>query len=363
MELLRRILRLPPGRAESERLVQHVTTLNAQKQSLLDGGDYAAALRIQEECISILDRLWSVHDVGRAYNNAGRMCEELGQWRRALHYFRKGLKQWKRLHETRGQAVARAGIGRVLMQVDEVDRAAEELELARELFYKYNDDNGVAHVLQLLVDAYDRLTLPYVESARARELLEVCRRLSDKELEAHALHLFGNVERKMERLDVSLESLKQARCAYEELKDEKECVNVLQDMAATYRAQGLNTEASEALEVVLRFWKEKGEPFPQGFIHNQLGNVLTLAGDYKQAEEHYAEALDLMPSVPADKRAQAEGMVFYNLADLRRRQKQYKEAIYFADRADEIFSDCNDFPASLMALQLRKRISEEEEVR
>lgn len=130
-------------------------------------------------------------------------------------------------------------------------------------------------------------------------------------------------------------------CLY--LDDDNEIGNIYYGLCDTYRRAGNLVEAQLAGEKALQLYIRGANRPMEGQIHNTLGRISFMLGDYRQASDHYTEALALANSYSGPP------MVMINcaaLADVRLAEGRLDEAKRYCQLAQ-------DLSASVKSEQLR----------
>lgn len=321
---------------------------------MAQGGDYEGALRAAESCIPLLRRLWAVHDLARAHNNAGDLSRQLGRRRKAVHHYRQALTWWKRIGDARGQALSLTGIGAAILDI-EPDRAHDELRRARDLFVEAGDDAGLCETLTNLVQACCQIGRYAEACEHAEELVAVREKMGDAEKIAEALYVLGGVRFENGDLAASVAALRRADRAFETLGRDEKRVEVLEGLCEALAGQDLHTAAVDSLEQALALAASRRDGALECRLRNHLGIAQQRAGLLDPAGASLRQALDLVRHVPAAERPRQQADILMNLAQWSLSKEDYAHAGDYAARANGIFETLRDYPGSLSALRLRAR--------
>src|SRR5437868_6110286 len=120
-------------------------------------------------------------------------------------------------------------------------------------------------------------------------------------------------------------------CLY--IDDDEIIGNIYYGLSHVYRRTGNLIKAQLAGEKALELYERSGNQHMEGVTHNLLGNVSTQLGDYRQASDHFTEALAIATSCDSTR------MVMVNcaaLANLRLAEGRLEEAKRYCQRAQEM---------------------------
>jgi tetratricopeptide (TPR) repeat protein len=110
---------------------------------------------------------------------------------------------------------------------------------------------------------------------------------------------------------------------YVEIDNDEELGHIYYGLCDTYRKMGQLTEAQLAGEKALQLYEKTGSVALESRMHNQLGRVAFLQGQFQESTEHYTKALAIAASL------NSTSMVMVNctaLADLRLAEGRVYEA-------------------------------------
>src|SRR6266516_119462 len=134
-------------------------------------------------------------------------------------------------------------------------------------------------------------------------------------------------------------------CLY--IDDDEIIGNIYYGLSHVYRRTGNLIKAQLAGEKALELYERSGNQHMEGVTHNLLGNVSTQLGDYRQASDHFTEALAVATS------GESIRMIMVNcaaLANLRLAEGRLEEAKRYCQRAQEISDRLQDKDGQLTGL-------------
>ena len=123
------------------------------------------------------------------------------------------------------------------------------------------------------------------------------------------------------------------------IDDDEIIGNIYYGLSEVYRRSGNLIKAQLAGEKALELYERSGIQHMEGVTHNLLGHISTQLGDYRQASDHFTEALAVATSGESTK------MIMVNcaaLANLRLTEGRLEEAKRYCQRARDIMGRFQD---------------------
>src|ERR1051326_626237 len=134
-------------------------------------------------------------------------------------------------------------------------------------------------------------------------------------------------------------------CLY--IDDDEIMGNIYYGLSDAYRRSGNLIEAQLAGEKALELYERGGDQHREGITHNLLGHISTQLGDYRQASDHFTEALAVATSSESMK------MIMVNcaaLANLRLVEGRLDEAKRYCQRAQDFIGRFQDKDGQMSGL-------------
>lgn len=211
------------------------------------------------------------------------------------------------------------------------DRAIELYRFARELSESLDDRTGVALALRNSGFAYAlqenyRKALEYFEKSLA--LRDGLSRVSQAELLRNTGVMHYSLGEYMTALDYSRKSLS----IFEELKDEKEIIGALINIAVIYRGQGDFVHALECYQRCIKMLETFTDPVETARVYNNMAVVYSIQGDHNRALEGFQKSLKITESLPHP----SEGVIadsYINIGNVHLEQGNARLALDFYQRS------------------------------
>jgi CHAT domain-containing protein len=270
-------------------VAQDVDALLRQAATLLESGKTTDAKAAFERALEAARRLALEPQQAAALCGIGEALMRDTQYRGGREFVLQCLELYERL-------ALPAGIGRANLLLNfgaeysgELPEARSRARLAIAAFESAGDRAGRAAATLNLLRAgglepaeADRLRARAIEDARAT---------GSRQLEASALHSWGDVLFSVSRYEEAFEKLEQAASLYEAIGNRVDLGTVFNSLGRLYRAHGRLDEALQFQLKALELHQAAGAPLPQMQSLNAVAVVHGLMGHPKEASEFYERAL------------------------------------------------------------------------
>lgn len=335
-----------------------------------------------DSALSLSRRLGFKKGEGNALNYRGVVADIHGEGDLAVEFFQKSMAVRQQMGDRKGVASLLNNIANVkenkgdylgaLGGYQQSLKVREELrDTARALRCYYN----IANVLEKMGDYPEALDniFRYLEGTTVAD---------DPEGVANAWNIVGNIRTETDRYTEALEAYQKALDLHKSLDNEWQQASVLTNIASlsdthaedlmdkdilTDSVRILYEDAikkyEEALEIRLRLEDESGqaEVFNNmGYVLKNFGSFYDKKGDnaraqkiWEQTEDYFARSLKIREEL-GEKAGIME--VYNGIADVRRRQKRYSEALVYTERYYTIAKEINDKKFQQNALKDLARI-------
>ncbi|MAT53334.1 MAG: hypothetical protein CMN32_02555 [Saprospirales bacterium] len=251
-------------------------------------GDYLSALDYYQRSLRIREELKDTVRIMRAYYNMAIVQESMGNYPEALDYIFKFLEFAESANDEYNIANAWNIIGNIKVETDRLEDALKYYTQAKELHEKLGNQWELTAVLNNIANLKDAI---------AEE------RMDDGDLSDEVLNLYR------EATDLHRQAL-QIRVELEDLSGQAEIYNnmgyVLKNLGSFYKDRGQKEEAATT-------WLEA-----EGYLKKSLA--------IREAEEDRAGIME----------------VYNGLADIRRREHKYEEALEYTDKYLQIAREIQD---------------------
>jgi predicted ATPase/transcriptional regulator with XRE-family HTH domain len=146
-ELLQSSLELLGSHRNRPMLAEAVLYLSLLEHSQ---GDYVAARRFAEECLSLNQELGRSFGIGYALSNLGMVCLTEGRHESAYNYLKESVEVMRTIEHPRGMAINLTRLGLAALRLDKLDEAQEYLEAGLEITRRLHDRWGTGNALNFL---------------------------------------------------------------------------------------------------------------------------------------------------------------------------------------------------------------------
>ncbi len=131
-------------RAENEKLLASIFI--ELGNVFADMGDLDESATYYRDAIESLERQDDLVELSRVYNNLGDLCLQQEEFEEALHYFQRSLELAGKTHNYQMLGYAQLNIGETRAKLGQLDRAVDNLEKAKQIFERIDDQLGIAGV-------------------------------------------------------------------------------------------------------------------------------------------------------------------------------------------------------------------------
>jgi len=226
---------------------------------------------------------------GRALCGLGASLREQTQYAQAIPPLRRCLELAERLGVDRGAARALLSLSFATELNGQPSDAEAFAARALAIYERLDDPSGRARARSQLLRV--RKFTDAEEESISRQVIEDARLAGDPELEAQALHSYGDKLFTNDRFVEALETLTRARDLYEEIGNTDALGTTYNSIGRVYRAHGRLDEALKYQRMALALHQKTGSPFELMQSLNAVAVVSALVGDLTGALDHYQKAL------------------------------------------------------------------------
>ncbi len=241
----------------------------------------------------LLEKVKDKEEKSEILNEVGIIFSYLGEFNKALEYYKKAMKLYEELGKNEGIAAQLGNIGIVFDIKGEHEKALEYFEKALKLYEELGRTDGIAAQLENVgivcknKGEFDK-ALGYLKKA-----LKLNEELGEKEGIAISLGNIGLVYKNKGEFDKALEYFKKALKLNEELERKEGIANQFGNLGALYSIQGEFDKAMEYLEKALKLNEELGGKEGMAVQFGNLGFVYREKGELNKALEYNEKALEI----------------------------------------------------------------------
>ena len=298
--------------------------------------------------------------------NLGNVYQSFGEYEKAREHLGKSLVIAKEIGDRSGEALIYTILGIVYKSVGEYEKAKEHLERSLVITKEIGERGGEASCYTLLGNVY----CPAGEYEKAREYLQkslvIQKEIGDRRGVASSYFNFGSIYTAVGEYDKGLscwwksldtgryigtritvaksyqnlggsflrlgkyskanEYNQKALSIFTDIGDREGVASVCVNQACVEQAVGNLIKAKEYFEKALALNKEIGNRENEARNYLSLGGFLFLQSDYDGMEEYIIKAIALSEKI-GDNETQLQSFIL--MAELRKRQRKIKEAIWY----------------------------------
>lgn len=330
--------------------------------------DYEKAKSYLDEALALAQKLHFLKGEGIAFNFKGVVEDIHGNSQKAIEYFSKALEIRSVLGDKNGVANLYNNIGNVNENLGEYIPALNNYLQALRIREELGDTSSAVRVYYNIAILHESMG-NYLEALDYIYLfLEGTERTKDKEKIANGWNVVGNIKTELDRFEEALEAYQKALSIHQELGNDWEVssaynniANLKDSMAEKLMddhklgdtTSALYDQAIQIHKQALAIRERLQDTLGIAEIYNNMGYVLKNIGSFhkekedqtlaeatwKEAEEYLRKSLAIR-ELAGDKAGIMQ--VFNGLADVRRRQDRYKEALVYAKRYYELAKEIDD---------------------
>jgi tetratricopeptide (TPR) repeat protein len=263
---------------------------------------------------------------GVVLGNLGTIYIRLGDTRKAIEYYKQGLKITKEVDDRHGERNHLGNLGSAYILLGDARIAIEYYEQALKISKYIGDKRVEGCYIGNLGSAYNRLGETRKAIEYHEQALKIHREVRDKRGEGNALGNLGLAYKDLDELWKAIEYYEQALVIAKEIGDRHGEAGRLGNLGSAYISLGEVRKAIEYCEQSLKISKEIGDRRGEGADLGNLGNAYSNLGEPRKAIEYYEKALEIAKEI-GDKLG--EGIWFGNLGEAYNERGETKKAIEF----------------------------------
>ncbi|MGB9616156.1 MAG: tetratricopeptide repeat protein [Desulfomonilaceae bacterium] len=262
-----------------------------------DWGEYDRALNFYEQALSIWQALGDLQGQGLALNNIGLIYYHKGDYTKALEYWKKCLEIRRNIRHAAGEAVTLNNIAGVYQRLGKYADALERYRQAQEIQQRLKNERGEAITLNNIGEVY-RAMGDYPKALESYQAsLQIKRKLGNVADEAATLSNIGLVHNAKGEYRQALEYYEKALPIFEKMGDVRGESSTLNNIAAVYQNTGDYTKALQYYERCLATSRRLGDAHTESNALNNIASVYDAKGEYHQAMAFYEKSLQLKKGI------------------------------------------------------------------
>ncbi len=279
---------LPEGRK-----AERADYLGGAGQDLYYIADYAEALRLDEQSLSIHREIGDRKGEAKSLNNISLIYQNQGDYGKALEYSEQDLAITRELGDKEGEGVTLNNIATLAMDKGDYSKALKYLEQSLPLRREAKDKEGEGITLNNIGEIHRQqgnhaAALRYYDRA-----LAIAREIKDKATESKVLNNISLVYKAQEKYDEALEYSKQDLAISQQIGDRRGYGTTLNNIAAIYEAKGDYDAALKQYEQALAIAKEIGNKDGEATYSWNIGAIFYKQGELAKAELYLSRAVEL----------------------------------------------------------------------
>ncbi len=332
-----------------DELRQLMDEIYAEADELRDAGEDQQALPGLQRHVYLAWVLDDLKEVGTGLNAIGLVCDNLGQYERALTYYEQSLAIGREIGDRRREGVALQNIGVVFNNYyEDYEQAIEYYEQALAIYAEVGEDvnygmtlNNIGRAHRLMGN-YDEALLFYGRALDKRREIEDTRGVIQSLRDIGALYWH-----QLEDYEQAAPYYEQVLDLYRDLGDRQGEADTLNYIGVLRERLGSDQSAIDAYVEALAVSREAGDPSTESLVLLNIGKTYKRLEEYDEALEYLEQALDACEK--ADN-AQRHGYVLGNMAEIARELGRTEDALAYYGLANEKFNETGDAQGQVIAL-------------
>ena len=306
-------------------------------------GDYRKAIEYHEKQ---LKNAMETADRGRerrGYGCLGNAYQSLGDSRKAIEYHEKRLKIAKKIGDRGGEGGAYGGLGNAYQSMGDYQKAIQYHEKDLKIAIEIDDRGGEGGAYGNLGNAYQSLG-DYRKAIEYHEKrFKIAKEIGDRGGEGRAYGSLGNASQSLGDYRKAIEYHKKHLKMAMEIGDRGGEGRGYGSLGIAYQSLGDYRKAIEYHEKRLKIAKEIGDRGGEGRAYGSLGNASQPLGDYPKAIKYHGKQLKIAMET-GDQNQEGGGYgslgnAYQSLGDYRKviecHEKYLKTAKKIGDRSGE----------------------------
>ena len=271
--------------------------------------------------------------VAASFVSLGNAYYALGQYEKAIEYYKLSLDLSKKINDRQGEANSLGNLGVVYQSLGQYKKAIDYHQQSLDIKKEISDRQGEVASLGNLGNAYYSLE-QYQKAIEYYKLsLDLSKKIDDRQGEANSLNNSGEVYQSLGQYEKAIHYYQQSLDIKKNIGDRQGIAHSLGGLGLAYKSLGQYQKAIEYYQQSLTITKEIGDRSGEAFSLNNLGVTYR---DNKQPEEAIKKLeeslhiiLEMRGSLSRNNRkdflvANEDTVIF--LADLLIQQKQTEKA-------------------------------------
>ena len=274
-----------------------------------------------------------------AYGNLGIDCQELGDFKKAIHYHELCLEITRKVGDVSSERQAYGNLGEVYQNLGDFKKAIHNHELCLEITRKVGDVSSEGQAYDNLGSDYHKLG-DFKKAIHYHELcLEITRKVGDVSTEGQAYgnlgsnyHSLGDFKKAIHYHELCLEITRKVGDVSSEGK-------AYGNLGSDYHKLGDFQKAIHYHERHLEVAQNVGDVSSEGAAYGNLGSDYHNLGDFKKAIHYHELCLEITRKVGD---VSTEGQAYGNLGSDYQKLGDFKRAILYHERSREIARKVED---------------------
>ena len=269
----------------------------------------------------------------RAYFSGTRLLKErtTESRRKAIEQYVEALRLMRDAGDRRGEAMTLTNIGMIHNQLNELQKARDNLEQALTVWHAVGDRHLEAITLTLKGGVYYWLAEPQKALDAYNLALPVMRAAGDQSGEIWALTQMGNAYRLSGEAQKALDHFAQALPLLRTVGDRRNEASLLNNIGTVYNLLGDREKALHYFNQALTLLPTITDPRLKAVTLSNVGNVYNLLAEPKKALEYLDQALTVARA-NSDRRAEAGvltqiGIAYSSLKDQGKSEENLESAL------------------------------------
>ncbi|UCH93239.1 MAG: tetratricopeptide repeat protein, partial [Candidatus Aminicenantes bacterium] len=296
------------------------------------------ALEYGKEALELLEKFPDKKLHVNVLNNMSHAYRFLGDNRNARKSALEGRAIANDIKYKSGDADSLYSLGKIYMQMGEMDQAMVYFSDSKQLYIELNDQDSLAHTFTAISSIYWEKG-DYAKALEYNfESLNIYEGLKDERGIGRMHANIGIIYGELSNRKKSLEHYKKALKILEKLNEKSAVAMTLNNMGFAYREERDYKKALDKFYEALEITEELGDKITTAIIYNSIGYVRREMKDYMLALNYLNRSLKLKEEFE-DQAGIAD--VSINIASVKQRLGNFKEAIQLANDGLKIAKKLN----------------------
>ncbi|MDM8531395.1 tetratricopeptide repeat protein [Anaerolineales bacterium HSG25] len=302
-------------------------------------GQYEKALTYYKQSLTIQQEIGDKAGEGTTLNNISQIYDSRGDYDTALSYLEQSLTIRQEIGDKAGEGTTLNNISQIFKARGDYDTALKYLQQSLTIQKEIGDKAGEGTTLNNIATAYHAQG-DYENALRyMKQSLTIRQEIGDKAGEGTTLNNISQIFKARGDYDTALSYLKQSLTIRQEIGDKAGEGTTLNNIATAYHAQGDYENALRYMKQSLTIQKEIGDKAGEGTTLNNISQIFKARGDTNTALSYLEQSLTIRQEI-GDKAG--EGTTLNNISQIYQARGDYGTALSYLEQSLTIRQEIGD---------------------